>query len=99
MEIKTDIERKTGPEEGPCGPLLLWPAFPLAGLPASSPAAASSPQKARPPAQGSLVLACVSSSLHDLPDEDPLVCFSVISGDGEQGRDEERESGRVFFYT
>lgn len=73
---------------------------PWAHLPASSPATASAPlpQKAQPPAQGSLVLVCVLSLLSDLPDKDPLVSLRLISGDAEQGRDEEWESGWVFSY-
>lgn len=95
----SNTERKTWPQEGPWDLSFSGLNHPWTRLPLSSPAVASSPQKVQPPAQGSLVLACVSSSLNDLPDEDPLVSLSLISGDGEQGWDEEWESGRVFSYT
>ena len=100
MEIKTPILNvRLGLRRGPG--ILSYSGLhhPWTHLPLRSPAVASSPQKVQPPAQGSLVLACVSSSFNDLLDKDPLVSLRLISGDGEQGWDEEWESGRVFSYT
>lgn len=99
MEIKTPILNvRLGLRRGPGILSSSGLHHPWTHLPLSPPAIASSPQKVQPPAQGSLVLECVPSPLNDLPDEDPLVPLSLISGDGEQRWDEEWESGRVFSY-
>ena len=82
MEIKTPILNvRLGLRRGPgilsySGLHHSWTHLPL-----RSPAVASSPQKVQPTAQGSLVLVCVSSSFNNLPDEDPLVSLSLISGE------------------